>query len=596
MCGLLAVMSGCRNATLTSPNSPRELSTIAGYKGTAPNRGDVFRFAILSDRTNGRQEGLWAQVVGEVNRLKPDFVICVGDLVEAQDDDGEQIWLQGWDEFHQELSGLQAPFFYCSGNHDVSAPAARKVYTKLHGVNGRTYYSFNYHGCHFVVLDSTIWHNKQDLAAGKAQMEWLGQDLAGARSARHTFIFVHHPLFEEPVWKDVLATVDRKRSTFFSGHWHTMMSMQPDGVQYYVVGATATHRIEDTVDLGLFRQFDFVTVQDGDPTIAVVPIGQIVPPDWIDETIDQAFRDALTNISLTTVKAGGGESTLHIANNSSLEVAYQLTWNRHEKWLDPKVVKSETVKVAPKSSATRTYRVPSVPENEPAPQLEVQCQFTVKNKSRAANWRLTLPVEQELVARRLAVTVDGKLDEWTGTKAWALNLITGFTVPSASTSPNGASVRVAYDDKNLYLAIKVRDNHVVTEGREPWQRDGVEIFWDPRPANEQNGPFTLPCRQLLLPVPAEGKPLEVFTNPQDQVLSKAVRVQMVRDDEGYVLEAAIPLSCIAKDFVAAPGKSLRIDISMNDKDAPMGQNTIRTLSGYIGASRKTDKYCPVKFE
>jgi hypothetical protein len=277
-------------------------------------------------------------------------------------------------------------------------------------------------------------------------------------------------------------------------------------------------------------------------------------------------------------------------------MAYQLTWNRHEKWLDPKVVKSETVKVAPKSSATRTYRVPSVPENEPAPQLEVQCQFTVKNKSRAANWRLTLPVEQELVARRLAVTVDGKLDEWTGTKAWALNLITGYTVPSASTSPNGASVRIAYDDKNLYLAIKVRDNRIVTEGREAWQRDGVEIFWDPRPANEQNGPFTLPCRQLLLPVPAEGKPLEVFTNPQDQVLAKAVRVQMVRDDEGYVLEAAIPLSSIAKDFVAGPGKSLRIDISMNDKDTPMGQNTIRTLSGYIGASRKADKYCPVKFE
>lgn len=595
VCGLLAIVGGCSGET---PTNPGQLSTIAGYKGVAPNRGDAFRFVVLSDRTSGRQEGALAQVVDEVNRLKPDFVMCIGDLVEAEDNDGEPVWRQAWDEFHHELSGLQAPFFYCPGNHDVSAPIARKVYTSLHGVNGRTYYSFNYRDCHFVVLDSTIWHNERDSAAGKTQLQWLRQDLSGARSARHIFVFVHHPLFEgEPVGKDVLAVVDPKRTTFFSGHWHTMSSATLNGMPYYVIGSTATYSYGDSLERGIYRQFDFVTVEQGSPTIAVVPVGHILPPDWIDETVEKSLEGALTNMSLTTMPATGGESTFSLVNDSSLEMVYQFTWNGQEKWLDPRTMRSETIKVAPKGSITRTYRVPSVPENEPFPQLEVQCRFTVKGKDRTGVRRLTLPVAQELVARRLAVTVDGKLDEWAGTRAWAINRVPGFeVVSSADAAGNGGSVRVAYDDQNFYLAIKVRDNRVLTQGREPWQPDGVEIFWDPRPASEQKGPFRLPCRQLLLPVPPEGKPVEVFTNPLDPVLAKAVRVQIVRDGEGYVVEAAIPLSSIAKDFVAGPGKSLRIDISMNDRDTPMGKSTQRTLSGCFGPSRQTDKYCPVKFE
>ena len=594
--GLVAFLAGCQSARMDSFENPVQLSKIAGYAGMAPNSADVFRFVVLSDRTSGRQEGLLAQAVGEINRLKPDLVMCVGDLVEGEDTDDDPYWRHAWDELHHELSGLQAPFFYCPGNHDVFAPVPRRIYTGLHGVNGRTYYSFNYRGCHFAVLDSTIWHTRQDADAGKAELQWLRQDLAAARPALHTFVFVHHPLFEEEVGKDVLDLVDKERTTFFSGHWHSMWSMQTNGIPYYVVASTSTGGNDDSLDRGNYRQFDFVTVQEGRPTIAVVPVGQIRPPDWMDEGIEREFEGASTNMSLTTVPAAGGESTLRMANNSDLEVVYNLAWNGYERWLDLKAARKESVTLGPNGTFTRTYLVPAVPQGEPAPQLEVRYHFTVKDTSRTGIERLTLPVAQELIARKLTVTVDGRLGEWADAGSWALNPDARHGAPAASASPNGGSVMVAYDEKNVYFAVKVRDDRVITQGREPWQRDGVEIFWDPRPAAEQHGPFLPPCRQLLLPVPAQEKPMEVFTNPVDATLAKAVQVQVLRTGDGYVEELAIPLSCMAQDFVAGPGKTLRIDVVTNDKDTPEGWNTVRSLSGHIGASRRTDHYCLLKFE
>ena len=45
----------------SAPDTPTDLSRIAGWRGAAPNSPDTFRFVILSDRTGGHIPGLWAQ-------------------------------------------------------------------------------------------------------------------------------------------------------------------------------------------------------------------------------------------------------------------------------------------------------------------------------------------------------------------------------------------------------------------------------------------------------------------------------------------------------------------------------------------------------
>ncbi len=56
-----------------------------------------------------------------------------------QDHDASQ-----WDEFDALTRRLDAPFFYCTGNHDVTGDIPRAIYTKRHGVAGRTYYSLKW--------------------------------------------------------------------------------------------------------------------------------------------------------------------------------------------------------------------------------------------------------------------------------------------------------------------------------------------------------------------------------------------------------------------------------------------------------------------
>ena len=64
-------------------STPDQVSRIAGWRGAAPNSSEAFSFVVVSDRTGRPVPGQWAATVRQVNLLKPDFVISVGDLIEG---------------------------------------------------------------------------------------------------------------------------------------------------------------------------------------------------------------------------------------------------------------------------------------------------------------------------------------------------------------------------------------------------------------------------------------------------------------------------------------------------------------------------------
>ncbi len=45
------------------------------------------RFAIIGDRTGGHVEGVYEEMVAEVEAMKPDFVMTVGDHIEGYTED-----------------------------------------------------------------------------------------------------------------------------------------------------------------------------------------------------------------------------------------------------------------------------------------------------------------------------------------------------------------------------------------------------------------------------------------------------------------------------------------------------------------------------
>ena len=196
---------------------------------------------VMSDRNGGYLAGEWPKAVEQVNLLRPDFVMTVGDFIGGYTEDPAVIARQ-WEEFEAETARLNAPFFYCIGNHDATNAVEREIYLKRHGVDGKGYYSFSYRGCHFIVLDSMTFDDA-------AQWTWLEGDLKAAAGAKHLFVFFHHPQWsEDPArWSQLVSLLPADKTTIFNGHWHSAGCKIVNGLEAYVLPATAAQGDEDQV-------------------------------------------------------------------------------------------------------------------------------------------------------------------------------------------------------------------------------------------------------------------------------------------------------------------------------------------------------------
>lgn len=171
------VAAGCSPA---SSGTPRQLSRQAGFPGMAPQSDQAFKFVVMSDRCGGHVGGLWEKAVDEVNLLQPDFVLCVGDLIEGYAKDPNIINAM-WDELDGMTKKLDAPFLFCPGNHDTSNKVMHDIYVRRHGTAGKSYYSFDYRGSHFAILhiNDGMW----EPAFLQEQLDWLAKDLQQDRKS-----------------------------------------------------------------------------------------------------------------------------------------------------------------------------------------------------------------------------------------------------------------------------------------------------------------------------------------------------------------------------------------------------------------------------
>src|SRR5262245_66398415 len=91
----------------TKPGLPAgELQVAAGARNPwshlrLNNDPADFRFVIVSDRTGGHRAKIFSRAVEQINLLQPEFVVCVGDLIEGYKEDAAKLadeWreLQGY--------------------------------------------------------------------------------------------------------------------------------------------------------------------------------------------------------------------------------------------------------------------------------------------------------------------------------------------------------------------------------------------------------------------------------------------------------------------------------------------------------------------
>ena len=227
-----------------------------------------FRFSILGDRTGEAQPGVYEQVWKEVDRLHPDFVINVGDVIQGGNDATMD---QEWRSVQAVWQRYRYPLYFTPGNHDVWSTGSAKTYEK---VTGRPLsYAFDYQGAHFTVLDNSRTDNLSD-----DQMKFLEQDLAAHRDRNPKFVFFHRPnvwLIPLKFQSDFpLHHVLREYhvTAVFSGHTHQFVHLEKDGIEYVCVGSSGGHLRGTGFAAGWFYQHVFAVIKGSGVDLTVKEI------------------------------------------------------------------------------------------------------------------------------------------------------------------------------------------------------------------------------------------------------------------------------------------------------------------------------------
>ncbi len=572
---------------------PVDLSSLAGWKGAAPRSPDAFTFVVVSDRNGGNIPGQWAAAVQQVNLLQPDFVICVGDLINGYTEDVNELTRQ-WDEFDAMTRKFDAPFFYCPGNHDVSNDEMWKFYVPRHGVKGKSYYSFDYRGCHFVVLDSTTAQDKTEFA--DEQFAWLAKDITGAKEAKHVFVFYHHPLWKKAhLWKRLRELLPAEKTTIFNGHWHDLSFERPDGIETYVLSATGA----EVSDIQ-FRMFAQVAVNRGKPTIALIPLHKILPGAYA-----QFHKDVEALVSTfsppVAISGVGGSFTFNQENAFAFPIKVELK-SQSQGW----ALYGETGALTIEAGERLEKDFVLVRTSSGSLKPEVSARYEFAGPYAGVPMEVTKIHEFPTYARMdiprvTNVKVDGDLGDLEGIKP--LRVAESERIHKGAqnwSGPEDASfkLRIGTDGERLFVGVDVTDEQISLGAVNAWENDGIEFFWDARAPEKRGTPPSLGIGQLILAVPEEGKEADPVWKMRGRPVPEGLILGFKRREGGYIFELSIPLSELRIPTPLSPDQTVNLEAEVNDWDVSEGKAswTHMTTSGVGHSHYVTGGYARCTFK
>ncbi len=262
--------------------------------------------------------------VDVINRLAPDFVVHLGDVVHPIP--GSPAHGPANELAAAAYATLGAPLYMVPGNHDVGdkpyrwvdAPAvAPEHYATFTARYGPRYQTFRREDCSFVLVDTPVLNTGWD--AENEQWDWLEATLDDAAdSQQRVFMFGHYPLYlwdpDEHEHYDNLANPARSRlltllseykvEAVFAGHVHRFFHRRYRNTDLYIAPATGFVRPEyaeldsiapneqfgrdDRAKLGLFvvevepdgHRVHPVRTSGARPNTPVPHVNELAAPDW----------------------------------------------------------------------------------------------------------------------------------------------------------------------------------------------------------------------------------------------------------------------------------------------------------------------------
>lgn len=274
-----------------------------------------FRFVVVGDRTGKHRPGVFEGALAEVDRLRPDFVINIGDLIEGNTEDQAQIDTE-WAEMQAATGRLGIPFFYVPGNHDLTNEVMRADWRRRLGAD---YYSFTYKGALFLVLNTEdppqpkiarlklfqqygaeamgkVFHalqgdpaearrlfasdptlaelaekvqGSENVAFSADQVKMVREALARNPKPRWTFVLMHRPAWkvDSPAFREIEAMLKGRPYTVLAGHYHKYAYDRRDGRDYIQLGTTGGMPGAAGDDPAVVDHVMWISVAEGEPRI-----------------------------------------------------------------------------------------------------------------------------------------------------------------------------------------------------------------------------------------------------------------------------------------------------------------------------------------
>ena len=297
----VAVLAGLSAFGETKPEGPWS------HRRFQDDPGD-FRFAIIPDRGGGDYRGAFTNALRCADLMHPAFVMTVGDLINGFAGSANGFRRQQA-ELTNFVSKVRAPFFYTVGNHDINiaVPSAPKGFEISGQVwrehfGERTYYSFTYKGCLFLVLDTMDGKgNGPKVGITPEQYGWIRRTLAANADARWTFVFMHQPAeWRTKDWRKLEDEAPTKRPyTVFAGDWHSYFHVRRHGRDYYILSVAGgisnmgySHRKEGVrvpptlygQEYGEMDHITWVTMTANGPEVVNLKLDGILPGDYLNRS------------------------------------------------------------------------------------------------------------------------------------------------------------------------------------------------------------------------------------------------------------------------------------------------------------------------
>ena len=427
------------------------------------------RFAILGDRTGGHVPGIYGRIVAEIERLQPEFVMNVGDMIEGYTED-KDVLLREWQEYDSIVAPLSMPLYYTPGNHDITTDGMLKMYRKF---AGEPYYSFDHRGLHFIILDNSRWEASEELP-GK-QIKWLIDDFEKNREAARTLVFFHKPFWNESI---ALGKPDTLHSLFvtygvdavFTGHYHAYFSAMYDSIKYTSIGSSGGDASKQPEDI--LYHYAWVTVSDTGIAIAPIRMGSVLPWDIITADNNRFIWDKGRNtISLSEpleiIDGASAKLAVDIRNYSPDEkLTDTLKWSVPDGWeVTPKIL---TLSLEPGGSARSNFTITHTGPLYPVPEVSVKYPFAPGRHTTA---RTALKIRRSIDCDRVEKKpkIDGKLTE----ACWSCPVTELYDPGGKAMAIDSVYFYFAHDDKYLYLGALCRENRPDSVFASVSKRDGA---------------------------------------------------------------------------------------------------------------------------